>query len=137
MEREIYVTEFDKMRLTELVQVATEFGRQDKEYLSVLEGELDRSKVLPSKDVPKDVVTMNSRVRVRDLDSEKETTYSLVFPRDADISENKISILAPLGSALLGYRVADVIEWQAPAGLRRIRIEEILYQPEAAGDYHL
>ena len=137
MEREIYVTEFDKMRLTELVQVAAEFGRQDKEYLSVLEGELDRSKVLPSKDVPKDVVTMNSRVRVRDLDSEKETTYSLVFPRDADISENKISILAPLGSALLGYRVGDVIEWKAPAGLRRIRIEEILYQPEAAGDYHL
>ena len=73
MEREIYVTEFDKMRLTELVQVAAEFGRQDKEYLSVLEGELDRSKVLPSKDVPKDVVTMNSRVRVRDLDSEEET----------------------------------------------------------------
>lgn len=137
MEREIYVTEFDKMRLTELVQVAAEFGRQDKEYLSGLEGELDRSKVLPSKDVPKDVVTMNSRVRVRDLDSEKETTYSLVFPRDADISENKISILAPLGSALLGYRVGDVIEWKAPAGIRRIKIEEIPYQPEAAGDYHL
>ncbi|MCI0418647.1 MAG: nucleoside diphosphate kinase regulator [Acidobacteria bacterium] len=136
MEREIYVTEFDKMRLTELVQVAAEFGQQDKEYLSVLEGELDRSKVLPSKDVPKDVVTMNSRVRVRDLDSEKETTYSLVFPRDADINQNKISILAPLGIALFGSS-RDVIEWKVPAGLRRIRVEEILYQPEAAGDYDL
>jgi regulator of nucleoside diphosphate kinase len=137
MEREIYLTEFDKKRLTELVQVAAEFGSQDREYLVVLEGELDRSKVVHSKDVPNDVVTMNSKVRVRDLDSRKEMTYSLVFPSDADINQNKISILAPLGSALLGYRVGDVIEWKVPAGLRRIRIEEIPYQPEAAGDYHL
>ena len=80
---------------------------------------------------------MNSRVRVRDLGSEKETPYSLVFPSDADSNQNKISILAPLGSALFGYRIGDVIEWKVPAGLRRIRVDEILYQPEAACDYDL
>jgi len=137
-ERKIYITKFDKMRLTELVKVATEFGHsRDKEYLTALEEELDRGEALDSKDIPTDEVTMNSKVRVQDLDSGKEMTYSLVFPRDANIDQNRISILAPLGTALLGYRVGDVIEWKVPAGLRRIRVEEVLYQPEAAGDYHL
>ena len=137
-ERKIYITKFDKMRLTELVKVATEFGHsRDKEYLTALEEELDRAEALDSKDIPTDVVTMNSKVRVQDLDSGNEMVYSLVFPRDANIDQNRISILAPLGTALLGYRVGDVIEWKVPAGLRRIRVEEVLYQPEAAGDYHL
>ena len=137
-ERKIYITKFDKMRLTELVKVATEFGHsRDKEYLTALEEELDRAETLDSKDIPTDVVTMNSKVRVQDLDSGNEMVYSLVFPRDANIDQNRISILAPLGTALLGYRVGEVIEWKVPAGLRRIRVEEVLYQPEAAGDYHL
>jgi regulator of nucleoside diphosphate kinase len=137
-ERKIYITKFDKMRLTELVKVATEFGHsRDKEYLTALEEELDRAETVDSKDIPTDVVTMNSKVRVQDLDSGNEMVYSLVFPRDANIDQNRISMLAPLGTALLGYRVGDVIEWKVPAGLRRIRVEEVLYQPEAAGDYHL
>ncbi|HET9213096.1 MAG TPA: GreA/GreB family elongation factor [Thermoanaerobaculia bacterium] len=60
-----------------------------------------------------------------------------VFPHEADYKEGRISILAPLGTALLGFRVGDVVEWRMPAGTRTLRIEELLYQPEAAGDFHL
>jgi regulator of nucleoside diphosphate kinase len=63
--------------------------------------------------------------------------YSLVFPQEADASEGRISILAPVGTAMIGYRVGDVIEWEVPSGLRRLKVEDVLYQPEASGDYHL
>jgi len=74
---------------------------------------------------------------MRDLDSGAEMITQLVFPGDADLKQNKISVLAPIGTALIGYRVGDTVEWQAPAGVKRMKIEEILYQPEAAGDFHL
>ena len=102
-----------------------------------LENELQQAEVVASKKIPKKVITMNSKVRLKDLDSGKEMVYSLVFPGQADITQNKISILSPLGTALIGYRTGDIIEWKAPAGLRRLKVEEIVYQPEAAGDYHL
>ena len=63
--------------------------------------------------------------------------YALVFPQDADLAQGKISVLAPIGTAMLGYRVGDVFSWQVPSGERRIKVEAILYQPEAAGDYDL
>jgi regulator of nucleoside diphosphate kinase len=64
-------------------------------------------------------------------------TYTLVFPSEADIKQRKISILAPIGTAILGYQVGDTVIWQVPAKQRRIKIHRILYQPEASGDYHL
>ncbi len=63
--------------------------------------------------------------------------YTLVFPKDADIESGRISVMSPIGTAILGYSVGDAIEWTVPAGTRRIRIEAVPYQPEAAGDYHL
>ncbi len=95
------------------------------------------TQVVSSTEIPKDVITMNSQVRLKDLDSGEEVIYCLVFPHAADSKQQKISILAPIGTALIGYRVGDIIEWNVPAGLKRLKIEEILYQPEAAGDYHL
>jgi len=83
------------------------------------------------------VVTMNSKVILRDLDISEEMNYCLVFPKDADIASGAISVLAPVGTAILGYREGDIVEWPVPSGKRRIRIEKILYQPEAAGDFHL
>lgn len=135
--RRIYITAFDMTRLKELVAVASEFSDRDRGHLRDLEEELGRARVVDPKKVPRDVITMNSKVRIRDLDSGEEKVYSLAFPRDADIGRSKISILAPVGTALLGYRVGDTIEWNVPAGLRRLKVEEILYQPEAAGDYDL
>ena len=135
--RTIYITEFDRKRLEELVAVALEYmiSNQDKQYLEVLTRELERGKSVEPTAVAPDVITMNSKVRVGDADTEKRVTYELVFPCDADSSKNKISILAPLGSAMLGESVGNVIAFNAPAGPRKLIVDAILYQPEAAGDY--
>jgi regulator of nucleoside diphosphate kinase len=90
-----------------------------------------------SRDVPPDVVTVNSKVELLDLDKNEKMIFVLVFPNEADINQGKISILAPVGTAILGYRVGDKVIWRVPAGQRRIKIQKILYQPEASGDYHL
>ncbi len=135
--RTIHVTDYDMQRLRKLLEGTQYWNQKDREYLSHLEEELDRAVVVPSKKVPPNVVTMNTRMRVKDLDSEKEMSIQLVFPSEADFERGKISILAPIGTALIGYRAGDTVEWNVPSGTRRLLIEEITYQPEAAGDYHL
>lgn len=135
--RNLYITEFDKSRLEELIEVAEEFGGHDRRDLESLAEELEKAEVVSPKNVPADVVTMNSKVILRDLTTSEEMTYVLVFPRDANIDTGAISVLAPVGTAILGYAKGDIVEWPVPSGMRRIRIQEILYQPEAAGDYHL
>jgi regulator of nucleoside diphosphate kinase len=80
---------------------------------------------------------MRSQVKVRDMKLDETETYTLVYPEEADINEDKLSVLAPLGRALLGCHVGQVIEFNAPGGKRKLKIEKILYQPEAAGDFHL
>ena len=131
----IYVTEPDYDRLSALIETTRERNGVDIEYLKKLEGELDRAEIVDPKHIPDDVITMRSKVRLKDLVTGQANTYSLVFPTEADFNEGKISILAPIGTAILGYKSGDTIEWSVPSGLRRIKVEEILYQPEAAGDY--
>jgi regulator of nucleoside diphosphate kinase len=80
---------------------------------------------------------MNSQLKVTDLTTGEKMTFRLVFPSDADFERGKVSILAPIGTALIGYRAGDTVHWQVPSGVRRLRIDEVLYQPEAAGDYNL
>ena len=135
--RTIYITEFDMQRLTKLLQDAQFTTYRKSEYLEKLEEELERAHLVKPEEVPADVVTMNSRVRMVDVESHEEMTLTLVFPQDADIDQNKISVLAPIGTAMLGYRLGDTFEWVVPDGVRKLRIEEILYQPEASGDYDL
>jgi len=135
--RNICITEADKSRLEELIEVAGEFGRHDRKDLEALAHELARADIVAPKDVNPNVVTMNSRVVLQDINTGEEMNYVLVFPKDANVDMGAISVLAPIGTAILGYSKGDVIEWPVPAGMRRIRIEKILYQPEAAGDYHL
>jgi regulator of nucleoside diphosphate kinase len=98
---------------------------------------LDHAKIVSSSDIPKDVITMNSQVCLVDQSTQKEEVFTLVFPQDADISQGRISVLAPIGTAMLGYRVGQVFQWKVPVGERTLKVKEILYQPEAAGDYHL
>jgi regulator of nucleoside diphosphate kinase len=69
------------------------------------------------------------------METGEEKNFSLVFPAETDMTQNKISILAPIGTAILGYRAGDIVDWPVPAGRRTVRIQEILYQPEAAGRY--
>ena len=135
--RSICITESDKMRLEEIIAVAREFSSQTRKDLETLAQELARAEVVDSREVRPDVVTMNSRVILQDIDTGDEMNYVLVFPKDADVSKGAISVLAPIGTAILGYSKGDVIEWRVPAGMRRIRIKEIVYQPESAGDFHL
>jgi regulator of nucleoside diphosphate kinase len=136
-DRKIYITEIDKARLEELIEVAGEFGSGNRTDLEALADELARAEIVASREVQPDVVTMNSKVVLCDIDTLKEMTCTLVFPRDADINKGAISVLAPVGTAILGYSKGDVVEWPVPSGIRQFRIEEILYQPEAAGDFHL
>jgi regulator of nucleoside diphosphate kinase len=114
-----------------------ETAAEQREDLEDLAREIERGTEVRPQEIPPDVVTMNSTVRVTDIDSGSTYTYTIVFPSDADYEKGKISILAPLGTALLGFRVGDTVDWNMPRGVRRLRIDEILYQPEAAGDFHL
>ena len=136
-ERAIYITEYDVARLRTLLDTKKRFDKHSRDDLEELETELNRGKLVAPEDVPCNVITMNSKLRLADLDSGEEMTCTLVFPDEADVDQGKISVLAPVGTALLGYSVGDTIEWKVPVGLRRFKVEEILYQPEAAGDYHL
>lgn len=131
--KNIVITEADYGRLQRLIESSRRFRQRDTEHLDALEQELERATIAKATDVPHDVVTMNSRVRVRDLNSGHEFTYQIVFPRDADVANNRISVLAPIGTALLGYDAGTTVEWQVPSGMRRLRILDVEYQPEAAG----
>lgn len=136
-DRKIYITESDKTRLEELIAVAEEFGGPNRKDLDALAQELERADIVSSKDVHQAVVTMNSKVILQDLDTQEEMTFVLVFPKDANVDIGAVSILAPVGTAILGYSKGDVVEWPVPSGIRRIRIKEVLYQPEAAGHFDL
>ena len=135
--RTIYITEFDKHRLSELIDELHRIGYANRDALRRLEGELGRAQIVAPTEVPPDVITMNSKARLYDLEFEEAMTVTLVFPEDADPTQDKVSVLAPIGMAMLGYRVGDTFEWEVPEGVSRLKVLEILYQPDAAGDYHL
>jgi len=137
-ESTIYITEVDLARLRKLIEAARDGGiDSNTPYMNKLEDELDRANIVDPKEIAMDAITMRSKVRLKDLESRKEMIYSLVFPTEADVDEGRISVLAPVGTAMIGYRVGDIIEWEVPSGLRRLKVEEVLYQPEASGDYQL
>src|SRR6476661_1114503 len=121
----IYITELDYDRLSGLIERTREQNGVDRQYLNKLEAELERAEIVEPKDIPADVVTMRSKVRLKDLVNGDSNTYSLVFPTEADFAAGKISVLAPIGTAILGFRKGDTIEWQVPSGLRKLRVEEV------------
>ena len=130
--RTIFITEADMKRLRPLL----ERMKNSRDDLKVLQQELDRARVVAPEEVPPDIITMNSKARVRNVVSGEVMTYTLVFPEAADIDQGKISVVAPIGTAMLGQKVGDQFEWQVPAGPVHLRVEEVLYQPEAAGHFH-
>jgi regulator of nucleoside diphosphate kinase len=137
-ETNISITKPDHERLKKLIEIARERETDaNREYIDRLEEELDRAEVVQQKGIPADVITMRSTVRLKDLATSEEMIYQLVFPTEANYDEGKISVLAPIGTAMLGYRRGDVIEWQVPSGVRRLSVEKVLYQPESNGEYHL
>lgn len=128
----IIVTDHDHHRLENLLDSDLINAIGDQPSLKALRGELAIAEVVASSDVPPDVVTMNSTVRLRDVNTGEVDTYTLVYPEEARIADGKLSILAPIGTAILGYRVGDQISWQVPNGSTRMQIEEVIFQPERA-----
>jgi regulator of nucleoside diphosphate kinase len=134
----ICVTKTDLERLGNLIELVRSEGDKDsRAYVERLSDELEFAETVAPENVPSDVVTMRSKVKLKDLDTREESVYSIVFPTEANLDEGKISILAPIATALLGYKRGDTVEFSAPARVRRLKIEKILYQPESAGDYDL
>lgn len=129
-EKELYVTEQDLVRLEPILASAHQKSGRGKENVQRLSEDLDRASVIDPENVPRDVVIMNSEICVMDMDSGEEMTFTLVFPEAADFSKSKISVLAPIGSAVLGYRTGDVVEWRVPAGWRRLKIVMVLGRPK-------
>lgn len=126
---EIYVTEIDKARLQSLMMFEEEVP------MANLEHEIERAIVVEPQRVARDVVTMNSRV-VLHIDGEKQEV-ALVYPRDADERDRKLSVFSDIGTAILGYQEGDAIDWMVTDRTRRILIEKMIYQPESSGDLHL
>ncbi|GIZ10857.1 nucleoside diphosphate kinase regulator [Pseudomonas sp. NCCP-436] len=129
----ITVTRLDMQRLERLLDSLDDFGPA----AIALQAELDRAEVVGHEEVPAGVVTMNSRVHCREESSGKDYHLTLVYPQDAG-GEGKVSILAPVGCALLGLTVGQEIDWPAPGGKQlKLKLLSVEYQPEAAGDYDL
>ncbi len=131
---EITISSLDADRLYKLIESIPENSFAGK---NELEAELDRANIVEPTDIPPTIVTMNSTVKFVVESSQDEFMLTLVYPKDIDSSGNKISIFAPVGSALLGLSQGDEIEWPKPGGgLIKVKIKAVTYQPERAGELH-
>ena len=121
----ILITQADKARLQVAIGRALLQRSESRSRIDDLQRELDRAEVVDPTLMPNGLVAMNSTVRLRDLDTDEIETYTLVFPQEADIERNRISVLAPVGTAIIGYQVGDVVTWSVPRGRVQLRIEDV------------
>ncbi len=132
MEKKIVLTRPDFERLKKYLS-----AQGGAVHLKQLAAEAENCLIVEPQEIEGAVVTMNSVAEVEDMKTGEKEKYKLVWPEDADVAEDKISVLAPLGAALIGYREGDEVELSAPAGVRRVKIAKVHYQPEAEGRYDL
>lgn len=141
MQHQAVLSNVDWERLKAMITgLRTSFPAMNDPYerfLNGLEQRLDSARTISRNDVDPDLVTMNSSIRIRCLDTNRRRILKLVYESEADALGGKISVLAGLGAALLGARVGDVVTWSSRSGVRRVRIERLLFQPEAAGELDL
>lgn len=133
----LIVNRLDYARIKKCISDAKQFKSISQTETKKLLNELNSAEIVEPEAIPSNVVTMNSIVKLSFLNNNKQVQFQIVYPDRANVKENKISIFSPIATALIGYRVKDEIEWIVPGGLTKIRIDEIIYQPEAAGDYNL
>lgn len=132
-ETTIVMTWPDHAHLTAMVQARQNSSNVfDAKAFRRLAAELARARLVAAEDIPEHVVTMDTQATVRDLDSDEVFAFTLSWPEEADAARDRINVLAPLGMALLGCRVGQQIEWPVPGGVRRLRVEKVLFQPEHA-----
>lgn len=136
MTDKIVISSDDFRRLKSLIRAACGSWRW-RTYANALERVLRWADILPPLHVPGDAVTMNTRVRLRDVDSGLRSVQTMAYPHHTGGDSQAVSVLSPMGTAMLGARVGDVVCARTPQGIRCLEVERILYQPEAAGDLHL
>ena len=136
MEKSI-VTAADRRRLHDMVRALCSVGDPFGSHLRELTQMLERAGVVSPTEVDADVITMNSRVRASDAETGRAERFTLVYHGESGMFDTRLSVLTPMGVAALGARIGDVIEFPMRRGIRRLRIDEMLYQPEAAGDFEL
>ena len=135
--KKLVISKLDSQRLRDrILNIRGKTGKLSSE-LELLLGELDKAKIVEPTVMPDNVITMKSKVKVKFSNNDKSIDFQIVYPEEADIAKKKISIFAPVATALLGYKKGDKIKWKVPAGEVTITVEEILYQPEAAGEFNL
>jgi regulator of nucleoside diphosphate kinase len=127
----VFLTETDAFRLQKMLE-SFEFSKHDQENHTILKNEIARAAIVPSSEIPEDVVRMYSRVRIVDMRTGEQRVFQIVYPHEANYSLGKLSVLAPIGTALLGYQVGTEIEWRVPSGVRKLRIEAVEHQQEVA-----
>jgi len=134
--RRIYMTVQDMSRLGHVLIDAVA-AADDPEPLQALEREIDEAEAVRREDIPQDVVTMNSHVRYTNLDTGETHEITLVFPGQEEGAPGRLSVLSPVGTALLGYKAGDKIHWKWRDTTLKLRVDAVLYQPEASKDFHL
>jgi regulator of nucleoside diphosphate kinase len=115
-----------------VIAVTGKVSHRVKWELRLLENELNRARIVAPEKVPPDVITINTRAEFLDLETGERMEFTVVLPIDANTNDGKISVLAPLGTAMLGYRVGDEFVWHVPHGLRRLKVIKLHFQPEAS-----
>lgn len=135
MEREnIFITQNDLEALRDAIFEAENSGYRSSVYIKLLKEELNRATIVLPEKIPADTITMNSTVILTDLDNGEQMKLTLCYPQDAR-QEDQVSVLAPIGTAMLGYRVGDTFEWDTPSGKAHLRVDKVVFQPEATGNY--
>lgn len=132
-ERTILITEKHLARLQALLQSARRFLPSERAHLLRLQDDLENAVIMSAESIPPQVVAINRQIHIKDLQAGYNCAYQLVFPRDADIRENRISVLSPIGASLIGARAGDLVEISAPRGIKFMRILQV-QQPEPAMD---
>lgn len=134
MQQHITVTETDYDRLMDLMEFASLKAKMP-DIATRLYGNLSRAQTLPPANIDRRIVTMNSRLKLRNLENRRETEITLTYPRDAQPLHRKVSVFSEIGTALLGRREREVVSWKVPGGVGHFEIVKVTYQPEAAGDF--
>ena len=130
------ITDRDYQQLMRLMELASLHSKMPK-VTNRLFKNLLAARLMPQAEIDSRIVTMNSRVKLRDVKHKREAEITVTYPQDAEPGEGRISILSDIGLALLGRRESDIVSWRIPNGVGVFEVEKVVYQPEAAGDYAL
>ena len=134
---QVIITKQDFNKIHRSITDAKAKNSIKKDEAEKLLAELKAAKIVEQDQIESDVVTMNSIVKIHFRNNKTSMEFQLVYPAEADLKQKKISIFSSVAAALIGYRVGDEIDWLIPSGMTKIVIDEVVYQPEAAGDFDL